>query len=95
MLLILSQRRLKFENLKLDLFDFLESGDLAVVDSVAQVVDHSHEEHDGAPELKRMTHDRVQVPTIIDRKEKQNAGKDVEGVDREVIPAKRSCVLGQ
>ena len=34
MLLILSQRRLKFENLKLDLLDFLESGDLAVVDLV-------------------------------------------------------------
>src|SRR6185437_954817 len=94
MLLILSQRRLKLENLKLDLLDLLECGDLVVVNSVAHFKDHPHEEHKGAPELKRMTHDRVHVPIIRGRNEQQNAGDEIERVEREVIPAKRSCVLG-
>ena len=45
MLLILSQRCLKFENLKLDLLDFLESGDLAVIDLVVHARYPRAQEH--------------------------------------------------
>src|SRR5450631_3229303 len=51
-LLILLQRRLKFENLKLHLLELLQRGNPARVDSVAQVEDHPHEKEEGASELK-------------------------------------------
>ena len=94
MLLILSQRRLNFENLKLDLLDFLESGDLAVIDFVVHRVDRSHEE-DGTADLKPMNRQYAQVPKVSAPEERQGAGKEDEHVCREFIPAKRSCVLRQ
>ena len=93
MLLILSQRRLKFENLKLDLLDFLESGDVAVIDFVVHHVDRSHEEEEGTADLKPMNRQCVQVPEAIAPEERQGTGKEDEHVRREFIPAKRSCVL--
>lgn len=94
MLLILSQRPLKFENLKLHLLDFLESGDLAVIDLVLHRVDRTHEVQEGAAELKAMRRQWAQASRVNAPPEQQDSEED-ERVCREFIPAKRSRVLGQ
>ena len=53
---------LKLENLKLDLLDFLESGDLAVIDLVLHRVDRTHEVEEGTAELKAMSRQSAQAP---------------------------------
>ena len=89
MLLILSQRRLKFENLELDLLDFLESGDLAGVDFVTRRVDRSHEEQDGTADLKPMKRQCARAPRAVVPEERQGTGEEDEHVRRDFIPAER------
>lgn len=78
MLLLPSQRCLKFENLNLDLLDFLESGDLAVIDLVAHARYPGAQEHHAAYELNPEKHRSVKVPVVLKPWHREGQGSVAE-----------------
>jgi hypothetical protein len=94
-LLLLSQRRLNFEDLKLDLLNFLESADLHGIDFVAQEVNHAHEEKDGAADLKPMKRQCARPPGAVVPEERQAKGEKGECGCRDSVSAKRYRMLCQ